>query len=134
MSNTIDNARKAAARALEREDAYRGEPLSLEQASRAAAEYIRSLIRDRATGYLREILSECSNDGLLRLMSKIAQALETNDNFDCIAAGSYHADLVASYLTNEIEAAADSLESRAEVRAQIAADHYWEQRRERGAA
>ena len=131
MSNTIDNARKAASRALEREDAYRGEPLSLEQSARAAAEYIRSVIRDGDTAYLREILAECSDDGLLRLMSKIAQALETNDNFDCIASGSYQADVIASYLGKEIDAAADLLETRAEVSAQIKADMDYEDWKER---
>jgi hypothetical protein len=132
--NTIDNARQAAARALEREDAYRGEPLSLEQSGKACAEYIRSVIRDGDTGYLRELIAECSDDGLLRLMSLIAQSLDSNEPLDLINSGSYQADLVASYLTNEVSEAVALLETRAAVRQRIAFDHYWEQRRERGAA
>jgi hypothetical protein len=130
--NTIDNARQAAARALEREDAYRGEELTLTQRGKAAAEYIRSVIRDGDKGYARELLCENSDAQTLKLLSLAAQSIDSNDDDDYHASGIYLGNMLAGYLGREVDAAADLLETRAEVSRQIADDFYWEQRREEG--
>lgn len=115
MTDSMDNARRAARDYLLSRGFHRGSTVGPEESGRATAAYIRSLIRDGDLIYLCELLTELPDSVLLKRFSLIAQALDTNGGEDHKAIGAHECDGVSGYLAAEIDAVIADLPTRAEL-------------------
>ena len=100
--DTVNNARAAAREILQH-------GTGIEDRAQAAAAYIRSLIRDGDIGYLCELVTEQSQQVILKRASLLAQALDTNRGTDHAALGAHECDAVWACLDDEISAVIDEL-------------------------
>ena len=103
MSNSMERARQAAAKALQ--DSGRELPLDADDAGLATAAYIGSLNADGDYHYLRELLTEHSDGKLRALFALLVLAIRSNRHNDHAAIGSLMCDMAVEYLSDEIDAA-----------------------------
>ena len=128
MIDSKEQAVYAARRKLADLGCVQGGKISNENAGKATAAFIRSLIQDGNWSYLDELTSELPDAAKGKLWSLVAQALDTNESADDAETGAHLRDAATTYLADEIDLAAAYLPLWSEL---VADDYDEEQARER---